>query len=75
MTGFLIFIVLPMALIAASFFIKPLVQRDKRHGDPFGENLAAGGMFGSHGLEQDERPVREETESVRFNLDDVKERE
>lgn len=75
MTAFVIFIVLPLVLIAASFFIKPLVQRDKRSGDPFGQGMAAGGMFGSHGLEQDERAVREDTETVRFNLDDVKERQ
>lgn len=75
MTAFLIFIVLPVVLIVASFFIKPLVERDKRHGDPFGEGMAAGGLFGSHGLVQDEQTVQEETEPVRFHLDDVKKRE
>lgn len=75
MTGFLIFTVLPVSLIAASFFIKPLVQPEKRHGDPFGAGLAAGALFGSHGLTPDEQVIREETEPVRFNLDDVKERE
>ncbi|MPY65992.1 hypothetical protein F8S09_04675 [Deinococcus sp. SDU3-2] len=68
MTAVLIFIVLPLSLIVLSRFIRP-VQRDPRHGDAFGESLAAGGMFGGHGLEPDERAVREDTEPVRFKLD------
>ena len=36
---------------------------------PDGESLAAGGMFGRHGLESDEQTVREDTEPVRFKLD------
>lgn len=71
MTAFLIFIVLPVALIAASFFIKPLVQKDEKRGDPFGGNMAAGGFFGSHGLEREPYNVPEETTPVRFRLEDV----
>lgn len=72
MSAFLIFIVLPLGLIVASFFIRPLVQRDRRLGDPFGESMAAGGMFGSHGLDPDERTVPEEDTAVRFQFNDVK---
>ena len=68
MTAFLIFVALPVGLIILSRFIRP-VQRDRRHGDAFGESLAAGGMFGGHGLEPDEHSVREDTEPVRFKLD------
>lgn len=71
MTAFLIFILLPIVLIAASFFIKPLVQKDEKRGDPFGGNMAAGGFFGAHGLEPDSRSVPEETTPVRFRLEDV----
>lgn len=65
----LIFIVLPVALIALAFRMKPLVETDRGRGD------ALGGMFGSHGLAPDERAVREDTERVRFDLDQVKTRE
>lgn len=68
MTAFLLFVALPTGLLVLSRFIRP-VQRDRRHGDPFGESLAAGGLFGGHDLEPDERAVREDTEPVRFKLD------
>lgn len=68
MTAFLIFIALPVGLIILSRFIRP-VPRDRRYGDAFGESLAAGGLFGGHGLEPDEQAVREDTEPVRFKLD------
>lgn len=74
MTGVIIFILLPVVLIAASFWIKPLVKRDEKGTDPFGGSMAAGGMFGGHGLEPDERSIPEE-DGVRFKLDDVKKRE
>lgn len=68
MTAFLIFVALLVGLIVLSRFLRP-VQRDRRHGDPLGQSLAAGGMFGGHGLEPDEQAVREDTEPVRFKLD------
>lgn len=68
MTAVLLFIALPVLLIVAAFFIKPLVQRDRRYGDPLGEGLAAGGVFGGHGLSPDERVVPEEPESVKFDF-------
>jgi hypothetical protein len=34
-----------------------------------GQSLAAGGLFGGHGLTPDERAVPEDTEPVRFKLD------
>lgn len=71
----LIFIVLPVALIALAFRMKPLVETDRGRGDALGGMRAAGGMFGSHGLAPDERAVREDTERVRFDLDQVKTRE
>ncbi|THF69264.1 hypothetical protein E7T06_12850 [Deinococcus sp. Arct2-2] len=73
MTAILIFIVLPVLLIVAAFFIKPLVQRDKRYGDPRGEGLAARGIFGGHELLPDERVVAEETERVKFDFGEPKE--
>lgn len=68
MSAVLIFLVLPLGLMALSRFIRP-VERDRRMGDPLGAGLAAGGMFGGHGLEPDEQVMREETEPVRFRLD------
>ncbi|MDL2343198.1 hypothetical protein QOL99_03440 [Deinococcus sp. MIMF12] len=68
MTAFLIFVALPAGLIVLSRFLRP-VQRDRRYGDVMGESLAAGGLFGGHGLEPDERTVREDTEPIRFKLD------
>lgn len=68
MTAVLLFIVLPVLLIVAAFFIKPLVQRDRRYGDPLGEGMAARGVFGGHGLSPDERVVPEEAESVKFDF-------
>ncbi|WP_019584969.1 hypothetical protein [Deinococcus apachensis] len=68
MTAFLIFIVLPVALIVLSLYIRP-AKRDPQAGDVLGASLAAGGMFGGHGLSPDERSIPEETEPVRFNLD------
>ncbi|WP_019010383.1 hypothetical protein [Deinococcus aquatilis] len=70
MTAFLIFILLPVLLIVAAFFIKPLVRHDKRYGDPLGEGLAARGIFGGHGLSPDERVVAEETGQVKFDFGD-----
>jgi hypothetical protein len=71
----LIFIVLPALLIVLAFRIRPLVETDSGRGDALGGMRAAGGMFGSHGLAPDERPVREETGRLRLNLDHVKTRE
>lgn len=71
----LIFVALPLALIVLAFKIKPLVPPDQTRGDAMGGARAAGGMFGSHGLSPDERSVREDTERVRLNLDQVKARE
>lgn len=68
MTAFLIFVALPAGLLVLSRFIRPLAS-DARHGDPLGASLAAGGLFGGHGLQPDERTVREDTEPVRFRLD------
>lgn len=68
MIAFLIFVVLPVGLIVLSRFIRP-VERDPQNGDALGVSLAAGGMFGRHGLSPDERTVAEDTEPVRFNLD------
>ncbi|UQN05099.1 hypothetical protein [Deinococcus sp. QL22] len=68
MTAILLFIVLPVLLIVAAFFIRPLVQRDKQYGDPWGEGLAARGIFGGHGLTPDERVLPEETEPVTFDF-------
>ncbi|PNY80633.1 hypothetical protein [Deinococcus koreensis] len=75
MIAFLLFIVLPLLLLVVAWRIRPLVPRDEHQTDPLGGSLAAGGMFGSHGLEADRVSVREETEQVRFRLDDLKERE
>ncbi|GGO24092.1 hypothetical protein [Deinococcus humi] len=71
----LIFIVLPVVLIVVAFRIKPLVDTDRGRGDALGGMRAAGGMFGSHGLAPDERSVAEDTERVRFDLDQIKARE
>lgn len=68
MIAFLIFVVLPVALIVLSFFIRP-AERDPGDGDVLGASLVAGGMFGGHGLSPDERTVAEETGPVRFKLD------
>jgi len=68
MTAILLFIVLPVALIVLSFFIKPM-DRDQRLGDQMGEGLVARGLFGDHGLQPDEVVIREDTEPVRFRLD------
>lgn len=68
MTAFLIFVALPVGLIVLSRFIRP-VRREFRNGDPLGQSLAAGGMFGGHGLTPDERSIPEDTEPVRFKLD------
>ncbi|OLV17073.1 hypothetical protein [Deinococcus marmoris] len=74
-TAVLIFIVLPVALIVLAFKIRPLVDTDQPRGDALGGMRAAGGLFGSHGLAPDERSVREDTERIRLNLDQVKARE
>lgn len=71
----MIFIVLPLALVALAFRMRPLVEPDRERGDALGGMRAAGGMFGHHGLIPDERTVREDPERVRFNLDQVKTRE
>ncbi|AWT35025.1 hypothetical protein GCM10008956_22700 [Deinococcus arenae] len=68
MIAFLLFIVLPIALIVLALRMKPLVPRDERSSDPLGASGAAGGMFGSHGLEADPVSVREDTERVQFDL-------
>lgn len=75
MIAFLLFIVLPLALLLVAWRMKPLVPRDERRGDPLGGSLAAGGMFGGHGLEADRVSVREDTEQVRFDLDNLGKRE
>lgn len=75
MSAFLIFIMLPIGLIVLAWRIKPVVNRDERPHDGVGGGLAAGGMFGHHGLTPDPVSQREETERVKFNLDDVKPRE
>lgn len=75
MAGIFIFIVLPLVLIGLSFWIKPLVGKDLRTGDPFGGSLSARGMFGGHGLEPDEtEKVPEETEPVKFDLEGLQPR-
>lgn len=58
-----------MALIVLAWRIKPLVRSDEGPRDALGGGLAAGGMFGGHGLDPDPVSVREDTERVRFNLD------
>ncbi|MCD0160764.1 MULTISPECIES: hypothetical protein [unclassified Deinococcus] len=68
MLAFILLIVLPAALIALSFRIRPLVPADEGPRDVLGVNLASGGLFGSHGLAADPRSVREDTEPVRFDL-------
>ena len=68
MSAVLIFLVLPLGLIALSRFIQP-IERDRRMGDPLGGGLAATGLFGGHGLEPDEQVMPEETEPVQFRLD------
>ncbi|MFB9993516.1 hypothetical protein ACFFLM_16235 [Deinococcus oregonensis] len=70
MIAVLLFIVLPVLLIVAAFFIRPVVSPDRQYGDPFGRGLSAQGMFGGHGLSPDERVVAEETESVKFDFGD-----
>ncbi|MBB5377892.1 hypothetical protein HNQ07_003392 [Deinococcus metalli] len=75
MVAALLFIVLPLVLIVVAWRMKPLVPRDGRPGDAVGGSLAAGGMFGGHGLEPDARSVREDTEAPRFDFSDVKARE
>lgn len=75
MIAFLLFIVLPTALIVLALRMKPLVPRDERTHDPLGASGAAGGMFGSHGLEADPVSVREDTEQVRFDLTGLPKRE
>lgn len=75
MEAVLIFIVLPIALIVLAFRIKPVVKHEDGLHDALGGGLAAGGMFGGHGLEADPVSQREETERVKFKLDDVKTRE
>ncbi|MDB5045168.1 MAG: hypothetical protein JWQ08_1218 [Deinococcus sp.] len=70
MTAILLFIVLPLLLIVAAFFIRPLVRPDRQYGDPFGRGLSAQGMFGGHGLSPDERVVAEETGRVKFDFGD-----
>jgi hypothetical protein len=64
----LIFIVLPLALIALATRIRPLVPPDGTRGDAPGGMRAATGLFGGHGLAPDERVVPEETAPVRLNL-------
>jgi len=68
MTAFLMFVALPVGLIVLSRFIRP-APREPGQADAPGVSLAAGGMFGGHGLAPDERSVPEETEPVRFRLD------
>ncbi|WP_221088968.1 hypothetical protein [Deinococcus aquaedulcis] len=75
MTGVLLFLVLPTALIALAFRVRPLVPPDEQRGDPMGQGLSAQGLFGGHGLAADERPVPEDTEPVRFDLSSVRPRE
>ncbi|MCD0176987.1 hypothetical protein IHN32_13640, partial [Deinococcus sp. 14RED07] len=53
MLAFILLIVLPAALIALSFRIRPLVPADEGPRDVLGVNLASGGLFGSHGLPAD----------------------
>jgi hypothetical protein len=72
MIAFLIFIALPVLLIVASFFIKPLVRREDRPSDVFGAGLFSKGAFG--GTPEPERAQgKEETEPVRFRLEEKKE--
>ncbi|CAM3377490.1 C-type cytochrome biogenesis protein CcmI [Deinococcus saxicola] len=71
MAAVLIFVVLPVALIVLAFKIKPLVDTHQTRGDALGGMRAAGDLFGSHGPAPDERSVREDTEPVRMNLDQV----
>ncbi|GGR08603.1 hypothetical protein [Deinococcus ruber] len=68
MTVWLIFVVLPIVLIALSFRIRPV--RDVE-GDVQGSRLFARGLFGSgHSeLKADERSVREDTEPRPFRLE------
>ena len=66
MIMWLIFVVLPVALIALSFQIRPVKDAS---GDVLGAGLAARGVFGGHGLEPDERSMREDTEARPFRLD------
>ncbi|GAA5435256.1 hypothetical protein ACMT4L_11865 [Deinococcus sp. A31D244] len=75
MLMFLLFIALPTALIVLSFRIKPLVPADESPHDALGGSLAAGGLFGGHGLPADPRSVPEDTDPVRFDLSGLPERE
>ncbi|GGR78034.1 hypothetical protein [Deinococcus sedimenti] len=75
MSAFLIFIVLPTVLIVLALRMKPLVPPDERSHDPLGASGAAGGMFGSHGLDADPVSMREDTERVQFDLSALPERE
>ncbi len=75
MIAFLLFIVLPTALIVLALRMKPLIPPDESTQDPLGASGAAGGMFGAHGLEADPVSVREDTEQVRFDLSDLPKRE
>ncbi|GGR48585.1 hypothetical protein GCM10008959_07130 [Deinococcus seoulensis] len=75
MTAFLLFILIPTALIVLSFRMKPVVPPDESPHDALGGGLAATGLFGGHGLPADVRSVPEETAPVRFDLSGLPERE
>jgi hypothetical protein len=65
----LIFIVLPIVLIALSFRVRPLRRDDDTHSDVLGAGLAARGLFGDAGLKPDPKVVPEENEPTPFKLD------
>lgn len=68
MPAVLVFIVLPIILIALSFRVRPLRRTDDTHSDVLGAGLAARGLFGDHGLKPDSTVVAEENEPKPFNL-------
>lgn len=76
MASWIIFVVLPIALIALSFRIRPINPRGRGEQTAFNQsrNGAMSGLFGGHGLEPDPVSMREETEPVVFRLDSLTER-
>lgn len=76
MAFWIIFVVLPVVLIALSFRIRPLVPRGRGEQSAFNQshNGAMSGLFGGHGLEPDPMSIKEDTEPVTFRLDGLTER-
>ena len=67
----LIFIVLPVALLALAWRVRPVVDTSETPGDPYGAGLVARGLF-EKAVESRPLQNREEVEPVKYALGTLK---